>query len=199
MLKTQRAIVAAVLLFYIFQAFGYAHEGGGEAGFSSGILHPVMGFDHVVVMLGVGFWGYQIGRPSLWILPLVFLAAMLSGAVLGIFGMPLYSVEIVIAFSGIAMGLFIAMDERYPLWLSIPVVAIFALFHGYAHGVELPSAAHPLMYITGFSIMTSLLMALGIGLANVLKKPSYKGVGIRIVGILITIIGGLFLSNILMS
>ncbi len=180
------------ILLSIFQAISYGH---GEVGVS----HSIMGLDHIIAMLGVGIWAHQLLKPSIWILPLVFLIAMASGSILGIGATPLYSVEIVIAFSGVFLGMFIAMDEKFPLWISIPVIFIFALFHGYAHGVELPANSDALLYIIGFSIMALFLMLLGIYISKILKKPFYKIIGTRIIGILIIVIAGIVLVNILLT
>ena len=188
------------IILYIFQAVGYAkHVESDAGGFFSGIIHPLMGIDHVIAIIGVAIWSYQISKSSIWILPLAFLIAMLIGAGIGIIAIPLYSVEIVIAFSGIFLGLFIVMDEKFPLWVSIPVVSIFALFHGYAHGVELPLTSTPIMYMLGFSITVALLMIFGIVVATILKKLSYKEIGTRVLGISIIIIGAIVLTNILID
>ena len=140
-----------------------AHEEMGQAaGFVSGLSHPVSGLDHVVAMIAVGLWGAVLGPPAIWVLPVAFPLVMALGGLLGLLGFPLPGVEIGIALSAIVLGALVLAEVRPPLWLAALVVAAFAVFHGHAHGRELPEGTSALLYSLGFVIATGLLHAVGI-------------------------------------
>src|SRR5258708_23604563 len=121
-----------------------AHMGTGlPGGFESGFIHPFSGFDHLLAMVSVGLWGAFLGRPLIYALPVIFPAMMVAGAIMGMFVMPLPSVEIGIALSVLVLGSCIALSVKAPVWAACLIVAVFAVFHGYAHGMELRSAAEP--------------------------------------------------------
>jgi len=146
-----------------------AHEAEGFAGgFTSGFLHPLFGWDHVVAMVAVGLWGAFLGKPAIWLLPVVFPLVMAGGGAAGVAGMPLPAVEAGIGASALVLGAMVALAARPPLWIAAALVGIFAIFHGHAHGTELPGAANPLAYSAGFVISTGLLHLCGItfGLAT---------------------------------
>ena len=131
-----------------------AHEIKGLAGgFSSGFMHPLRGPDHMAAMVAVGLWGAFLGPPALWLLPIVFPLVMAFGGVLGILSVPLPFVEVGIALSAIVLGAMVALGLKPPLWLAGLMVSFFAIFHGHAHGAELPEAAHALGYSGGFVII----------------------------------------------
>ena len=120
----------------------FAHIVPGTAvGLVSGLEHPISGLDHVLAMVSVGIWGSQLGRPAIWLLPVAFPLVMSIGGVLGVRGVPLPGVEIGVAASALALGLMIAIAARPPLWVAAVLVSAFAIFHGHAHGAELPHAA----------------------------------------------------------
>ena len=149
-----------------------AHTGTGLAGgLSAGFAHPFTGFDHLLAMVSVGLWGAFLGRPLIYVLPVVFPMVMVAGAVLGMFGVPLPSVEMGIALSVTVLGTCIALALRAPVWAAAAIVGAFAIFHGYAHGRELPSAADPAGYSTGFVLATGLLHVLGIGIGCLNRWP----------------------------
>jgi urease accessory protein len=151
----------------------HAHAADGTlGGFASGFLHPLNGVDHVLAMLAVGLWGAQLGPPALWVLPVAFPLVMALGGVAGIAGLPLPSVEWGIALSVIVLGAAIALDQRPPLALAGLLVAVFAIFHGYAHGTELPRQAGPLAYSAGFVVATGSLHLTGIALGLVVHLPN---------------------------
>ncbi len=137
---------------------------GLAGGFASGFVHPFSGFDHLLAMVSVGLWGAFLGRPLIIALPVIFPAVMAIGGALGIAGVPLPPVEIGIALSVLVLGAMIAGAVRAPVWLACSIVAVFAIFHGYAHGKELPSAADPIGYSVGFVLATGLLHIAGIGI-----------------------------------
>jgi urease accessory protein len=157
---------------------GLAHTGEGVAGgFLAGITHPIFGFDHVVAMIAVGLWGAFLGQPAIWLLPVVFPVVMAFGGLAGVLGMPLPGVETGIALSALALGAMVALALRPPLWVAALLVGAFAIFHGHAHGTELPEAANPLAYGVGFVIATGLLHLSGIALGLLARWP----VGLRAV------------------
>lgn len=178
--------VRALLL--LFPALAFAHTGEGiSGGFLSGLTHPVFGFDHVVAMVAVGLWGAQLGNPALWLLPVTFPLVMALGGMLGVIGIPIPGVEIGIAASAIALGLMVAFVARPPLWVSCLLVAVFAIFHGHAHGTELPEAANPIAYAVGFVVATGCLHLLGIVIGLIHRWPvgaqALRAGGMAILGV----------------
>lgn len=146
-----------------------AHDAAGlKGGFVSGFLHPLTGPDHMLAMISVGLWGAFLGRPLVVALPVIFPTVMAFGGFLGILVLPFPPVELGIGVSVLLLGGVIAAAWRAPIWAACAIVAIFALFHGYAHGKELPSAADPVGYSVGFVLSTGLLHIAGIciGLVN---------------------------------
>ena len=149
-----------------------AHTADGVAGgFISGFLHPVAGWDHVIAMVAVGLWGAFLGRPAVWLLPVVFPMVMALGGALGVVGVPLPGVEIGIALSAVVLGAMVALAARPPLAVAAVIVGVFAIFHGHAHGTELPQSASPIAYSLGFVIATGLLHAVGIGFSLLSRWP----------------------------
>lgn len=142
-----------------------AHSGAGVAGgFVSGFSHPLSGMDHMLAMVAVGIWGAFLGRPLIWILPVAFPLIMVVGGIAGILNIGLPFVETGIAASVISLGLAIALAWRAPAAAAVAIVSVFALFHGYAHGKELPEAAAPEAFAAGFVLATGLLHLAGIGI-----------------------------------
>lgn len=142
-----------------------AHPGHGEAvGFGHGFAHPIGGLDHVLAMVAVGLLAALRGGPARWGLPVAFMAMMAAGAGLGVFGIGLPFAEAGIALSLVAFGLAIVFAARLPLPALIGLVGVFAVFHGYAHGAEMPETASGLAYGMGFLSATALLHAAGLGL-----------------------------------
>jgi len=174
----------------------HAHAGADNlaGGFASGFVHPILGWDHVVAMVAVGLWGAFMGERAVWTLPVVFPAVMALGGVLGLLGVPVPLVEEGIAASAIVIGAMVALGSRPPLWLAAVVVGAFAIFHGYAHGTELPDATNPLMYTAGFMVATGLLHLGGIVLGMAVRWPQ----GVKVVrgcGVVISAIGVGFLTG----
>src|ERR1044072_5778403 len=133
--------VAGISAALIFAAPAFAHTGEGTGGFLAGLAHPVFGLDHVVAMVAVGLWGAFLGAPAIWLLPIVFSLVMALGGVLGILGVPIPAVAIGIAASAIILGLMVAPGAQPRLWVAGLLVGAFAIFHGHAHGTELPAGA----------------------------------------------------------
>jgi len=145
-----------------------AHQAGGEAiGFLGGLKHPISGLDHVLAMVAVGLWGAQLGAPAIWLLPVTFPMVMAFGGMLALLGVPLPGGEIGIAVSAIALGLAVMAEARPPLPAAAVLVGFFAIFHGHAHGTELPPGANGLLYSVGFVIATGGLHATGIAVGLV--------------------------------
>ena len=145
-------------------------------------------------MVSVGIWGAILGQPLIVLLPVIFPAVMAIGGVLAIAGVPLPPVEIGIAASVFVLGAMIALAVRPPVWLACAIVAVFAIFHGYAHGAELPSAADPVGYSAGFVLATGLLHLAGIGFGT-LARHRHGMFVIRATGALIAAAGAGFFAR----
>jgi urease accessory protein len=170
-----------------------AHEPAGQAvGFLAGLRHPVSGLDHVLAMVAVGLWGAQLGTPAIWLLPVTFPLVMAVGGFLGLVGVPLAGVEIGIAASAILLGLLVAANSRPPLWVAAAAVGLFAVFHGHAHGTELPAGQSGLAYSAGFVVATGCLHAAGVAIGLVNRWP-WGQAAVRIAGAVITAAGVSFL------
>ena len=172
----------------------YAHtEAGVPGGLLSGFLHPLSGLDHLVAMVAVGLWGAQLGRPAIWVLPIAFPTVMAVGGVLGVLGVPLPGPELAIALSAVILGLAVALALRVPFWAAAIVVGVFAVFHGYAHGRELPEASNALAFGVGFVVATGLLHLLGILIGTVTQWRRGAQL-VRALGAVIAGLGGMFLA-----
>jgi urease accessory protein len=165
-------------------------------GFVAGLTHPLFGWDHVAAMVAVGLWGAFLGRPAIWLLPVVFPMVMALAAAAGVLGVPIPFVELGIAASAVVLGLLIVFAARPPLWVAAVVVGAFAIFHGHAHGTELPAAADPFAYAAGFVISTGLLHAAGIALGLLIALPRGE-LAIRGGGGVILLAGAGFLFGVL--
>ena len=154
---------------------------GVSGGLQAGLLHPVLGYDHLLAMLAVGIWGAQMGGRAVWILPVVFPLVMAVGGALGVSGVELPQVEGAIALSVLILGLAILVAWRAPEWIAGVLVGTFAVFHGYAHGTELPELADPLAYSVGFVVATGTIhvvgIAIGLGLLKAAGGWIARGIG----------------------
>ena len=187
--------LALAAVFLGFSGAVGAHEGAGIAGgFVSGFLHPVLGWDHVVAMVAVGLWGAFLGSPAIWILPVVFPLVMAFGGALGVLGIPVPAVETGIAASAIVLGAMVLFAARPPIVVAAVLVGAFAIFHGHAHGTELPNAANPLAYSIGFVISTGLLHLSGIAFGTLVRWPFGK-IAVRAGGGVIALVGLGFLTG----
>jgi len=170
-----------------------AHEQSGQAaGFLSGLAHPVSGLDHVLAMVAVGLWGAQLGVPAIWMLPVMFPLVMAFGGLLGLLGVPVPGVELGIAASAILLGAMVATESRPPLWLAVLLVAFFAVFHGHAHGTELPPGQSGLLYSVGFVVATGCLHATGIAIGLIHRWGSGR-IALRGAGAAVSAAGVFFL------
>lgn len=188
-----RILLALPLAFLATAAF--AHTDTDTGGFISGFTHPILGWDHVIAMVAVGLWGAFLGKPAIWILPVVFPLVMAVGGALGVIGVPIPAVEAGIALSGVVLGLLIAFAVRAPLWVAGVIVGVFAIFHGHAHGTELPEAANPFAYGIGFVFGTGFLHLIGIAFGLLVGSNAGRMV-VRGMGVVIAAVGGAFLFGI---
>ena len=179
--------VAMSATFTLVATPALAHTTDISSGFASGFMHPLTGVDHMLAMVAVGIWGTLLRRPAIWLLPLTFPLVMAVGGVLGVRAVPIPSVEIGVAGSAVVLGLMILLSARPPIMVASVIVGVFAVFHGHAHGTELPTAADPLAYGAGFVLVTGLLHATGIamGLVDrwVLGVIALRGMGAAIGGV----------------
>jgi len=145
-----------------------AHNIGAEgAGFITGLTHPFMGLDHLLAMIAVGIWAAQTGGNAVWRLPLSFVVMMAVAALISASGFNIPVLEPLIAGSVVLLGLMVVFAVRLPVNLSMLIVGLFAVVHGYAHGLEMPQASSAILYGSGFVLATSLLHLIGIGLGKV--------------------------------
>jgi urease accessory protein len=187
------AILAALLA---LNTPALAHTIPGQAeGFVTGFLHPLSGLDHVLAMVAVGIWGAQLKRPAIWVLPVAFPLVMSFGGLLGIRAVPIPGVEIGVAASAVVLGIVIALELRPPLWVAGVIVSLFAIFHGHAHGTELPKAASPLTFASGFVLATGFLHLCGI-LIGLLDLWPAGGKILRTAGGFIATAGAFLLAGI---
>ena len=157
--------LTALLLLGAQSAF--AHPGhGDEHGFFSGFVHPWLGLDHVLAMVAVGIWAAQMGGRALWALPITFPLLMLAGGALGMSGVAFAGVEAGIALSALLLGALVLLVARPKLGFAALLVGVFALFHGHAHGAELPAGMSGVQYSAGFVMATLLLHGAGMLLGS---------------------------------
>lgn len=188
-----RLLLPASAAVWALPAMASAHDGSGATGgFLGGLHHPVSGLDHIVAMVAVGLWGAQLGKPGVWVLPVTFPLMMAVGGFLGLIGVHLPAVELGIAISAIVLGGVVLADAKLPLWVAMIIVGCFAIFHGHAHGTELPENASAMFYSIGFVISTGFLHCVGItiGLLDHWKKGA---VAVRFAGGFVGLAGVYFL------
>jgi len=188
-------LAALVLCAAVAVAPAYAHSGSVTGGFAGGFAHPLFGPDHIVAMVAVGLRGAFLGAPAIWLLPITFPLVMAFGGVLGIIGVPIPGVEIGIAASAIVLGLMVALAARPPLWIAAALVGAFAIFHGHAHGTELPAAADAVAFSLGFVMATGMLHLCGIAFGLLARWPAGR-IAVRTAGAAIALAGVAFLSGV---
>jgi urease accessory protein len=191
-----RAALAAAATLLPTAAWAHpGHDAG--VGFVHGFVHPVTGLDHVLAMVAVGLFAAQLGGRALWTVPLSFVSIMAVGGTLGIAGIAVPFVETGIAISVIVLGLAISLAWKAPVAGAVALVGLFAVFHGYAHGAEMPIDASGLEYGLGFVLATAILHVLGIGLAFSVARFSQVAIPgtIRIGGAAMAVTGVGILSG----
>jgi len=192
----RRAVIG--LFAFLFSLAGavpaLAHTGDVTGGFIGGFAHPLFGADHIAAMVAVGLWGAFLGPPAIFILPIVFPLVMAFGAVLGVLGVPVPAVEAGIAVSAAVLGLMVALAARPPLWIAAIIVGAFAIFHGHAHGAELPPGADALAFAVGFVVATGCLHLTGIAFGLLTRWPAGR-IAVRAAGAVIAVAGLMFLGR----
>ena len=181
----------ALMTMLLWAQVAFAHTQVGEAkGFLTGFKHPISGLDHVLAMVAVGLWGAQLGAPAIWILPVAFPMVMAFGGMLGLMGIPLPGVEYGIAASAILLGMAVLFEVRPPLAVAAALVGVFAIFHGHAHGTELPPGESGMLYSIGFVIATGCLHGVGISI-GVVHRWKWGQRMLRVAGAIVAA-GGVF-------
>jgi len=195
-MKNGAAAASICMIAMCFANSALAHAGAdhGGGGFASGFTHPLLGPDHVIAMVAVGLWGVFLGAPAIWVLPIVFPLVMALGGAFGMIGVPIRGVEVGIAMSAVILGMCVTLALKPPLWMAAIVVGVFAIFHGYAHGAEMPIASDAASYALGFVIATGLLHLCGIAFGSLARWPVGK-LAVRAAGLLIAVAGGFYLSG----
>jgi urease accessory protein len=170
----QRVSVTTFVSFLVFApAAALAHTGQHDAsGLAHGFVHPTTGIDHVLAMVAVGLLAAQYGGRALWLVPLSFVVAMAVAGAIGMAGIAVPVAEVGIAVSVVVLGSAIAFQLRPPTFVAMAVVGFFALFHGYAHGTELPDGVTGLSFALGFLLATALLHSIGIGLGLLMQRQA---------------------------
>ncbi|QUX90744.1 urease accessory protein UreJ [Marinomonas sp. A3A] len=189
-LKTKGLLVAASVL-----ASGsvLAHPGHEQASsFMTGFAHPMGGLDHLLAMVAIGLWAASIGGRALWAIPVAFVVTMLLGGGLAVAGLNVPFVEQGILLSVIILGALVLFAKRLPTAVCVAIAGGFALFHGAAHGMEMPLSANGLQYALGFALATAGLHVVGLGVGQVMAKIGTP-LATRISGSLIAT-AGLFLA-----
>ena len=177
----------------------YAHDGSTVpfGGFLSGLVHPVLGYDHLLAMLSVGILSAQIGGRAIWTVPATFVGVMAVGGALGLIDIGLGATEFGIAISLVLLGAIIAAERRLPIRLAMLGVGFFAIFHGYAHGTEMPTTAEPVLYALGFLTGTALIHIAGVVIGDISGHYERGKIILRVGGGLIALVGFLFIFGVL--
>src|SRR5215510_14653152 len=187
-------VLIAALVLASRPASAHIVDGSATDGFIGGFAHPLFGLDHVVAMVAVGLWGAFLGPPAIWLLPITFPMVMALGGAIAILGVPVPAVEIGIAASAIVVGGMIALAARPPLVVAALIVGAFAIFHGHAHGAELPPGTDAVAFSVGFVMATGLLHLTGIAFGLLTRWPAGR-IGVRAAGLGIALVGAVFLSK----
>ena len=188
---TTRLLTSLILL--TVSGTALAHPGHDVAGFAAGALHPFNGLDHLLAMVAIGLWAATLGGTAVWKIPVAFVATLVAGAMLGMNGIHLPLVEPVIALSVLLLGLALTLTLRVPATAAIVMVSLFALFHGHAHGSELPETASGYLYLLGITLASVALHLTGLGIGRTLMRHTWllRSSGAAIAGIGVWMIAGL--------
>ena len=185
-------VALAIITLLLSNLSAQAHiQQGGATGFATGFVHPWSGWDHILAMVAVGVWGVQLGQPAIWLLPVTFPIIMSLGGFLGLVGCPLPGTEVGIGLSALLLGLMVTTEARPPLWVAVLMVGIFGLYHGHAHGTELPPNEDGLSYSIGFVMATGCLHGVGITLGLVHYWKAGR-IALRVAGVVIALGGAYF-------
>ncbi|MEM8860620.1 MAG: HupE/UreJ family protein [Chloroflexota bacterium] len=189
--------LAAILIFIPTLAF--AHEGDTIrfGSFLAGLFHPVLGLDHFLAMVSVGIISSQIGGRAIWTIPATFVGVMAVGWGLGVAGISLSYIELGIALSVVVLGIAIALNRSFAMGITVIAVGLFAIFHGYAHGVEMPSIANPTRYALGFLTGTAIIHLIGVLVGDIPTRYEQRKTIFSVLGSGIAVFGVLFVVGIL--
>jgi urease accessory protein len=187
------AFGAACAVALLLAPTAHAHPGDLVPSLAGGASHPLLGLDHLLAMVAVGLWAGQVGGRARWALPLSFVAVMVLGGGLAMSGVALPAVEAGIGVSVLLLGLLVAAAARWPLALAAPLVALFALLHGHAHGTEVPPNASGAAYAAGFAVATAALHLLGLALSLLAARVHVQGL-VRAAGVAIAVAGVLLVA-----
>jgi urease accessory protein len=174
-----------------------AHVNPGS-GAVEGFLHPILGTDHLIAMVTVGILSAVIGGRAIWTVPAAFLLAMLGGGILGLIGVPLPFVEIGISVSVLILGILILTRAALPEWIAMLTVGAFGVFHGHAHGAELPQITDLtiiIAYVVGFLVATAGLHVIGALLGYMVLRNKRNVMALRVVGVVVALFGVYFLTQ----
>lgn len=180
--------IPTVIVFLFIPLLLMAHDGHGSS-FTSGLIHPILGLDHLLAMLSVGILSAQIGGKAIWSVPAVFVGVMLFGGLMGIGSENFSFIEPAIALSVIALGIAIAFNEKLPLLMTMAFVGFFGFNHGFAHGVEMPQLAHTFLYAVGFILGTTIIHLVGVGIGYFSTKTEKNSKTLQFVGAFIAGMG----------
>jgi urease accessory protein len=194
----RQVLVLSLLLLSSRGALAHILEGDAAGGFISGFEHPISGWDHILAMVSVGLWGAQLGAPAIWLLPVTFPMVMAFGGMLGLMGVPLPGTEVGIALSAVGLGAVVATEAKPPLWAAAVLVGFFAIFHGHAHGTEIPPDQNGVLYSIGFVVATGLLHLTGIAI-GLIHRWSLGQIVMRLGGVGVAAAGCLFLYDAVMG
>lgn len=159
-------LIIALAILVLSPSLAFAHIGVGHAaGFFHGFEHPIGGLDHILAMVAVGVFAYVLGGRALWLVPLSFVGMMIVGFILGAAQIDMPFVELGIALSSVVIGAAAAWGRPMPVAAAMALVGVFAVFHGHAHGAEMPADSSGLSYAIGFAVSTALLHLAGIAAA----------------------------------
>jgi urease accessory protein len=176
----------------------FAHPAIGDAhGFVAGFAHPLGGLDHILAMVTVGIFAWQLGGRALWLVPATFVLAMAAGGALGMAGIPVPFVEVGIAASVIVLGAVVAFARQAPVAIAVALVGVFAIFHGHAHGTEMPLDATGGAYAAGFMLATAILHAAGIALGFAIGRIAHGRAAYQLGGSLIALAGVAILTHLI--
>lgn len=193
----RHGLIAAATLTLIPTA-AFAHPGIGDAhGFVQGFAHPLGGLDHLLAMVTVGLLAWQLGGRALWLAPASFVLAMAAGGAFGMAGLAVPFVEVGIAVSVIVLGAMVALGTKAPLPIAMALAALFAVFHGHAHGSEMPLDAGSIAYGAGFLLASALLIAAGLALGAAIGRigDTYGRTVYRLGGSLVALVGVAVLAH----
>src|SRR6516162_925284 len=185
-------ILPAAATAILTPAVAFAHTGAGDtSGFVHGFGHPISGLDHILAMVMVGVFAWQLGGRALWLVPATFVLIMAVGGALGIAGIGVPFVEIGIALSVVVLGAIVAFNVKAPVAAAMGLVGLFAIFHGHAHGAEIPEDTVGFAYATGFLIATALLHLAGITAGFLIGRAGerYGSLVMRVAGGFATVAG----------